>query len=298
VAPLPDFTDFAQRYAAGKAQVVWTSLVADLETPVSAMLKLAEGRPYSFLLESVTGGEIRGRYSLIGMKPDLVWRCYGDRVEINRDARCDLKSFQPLPGKPLDELRNLIAESRIELADELPPMAAGLFGFMTYDMVRQMERLPDNNPDSLELPDSIYVRPTVMAIFDSVKDEVTVVTPVYPRGDLTAGAAHSRALDRISSIVDSLDQPLGHSVHSDSPTLTFDAPDSNTTPDEYKAMVERAKEYIAAGDIFQTVISQRFQAPFPLSPFALYPTKTTALTWRKPKRPSARPPWHSGNSRC
>ena len=96
MTPLPDFNDFARRYTGARAQVVWTSLVADLETPVSAMLKLAEGRPYSFLLESVTGGEIRGRYSLIGMKPDLVWRCYGDRVEVNRDARHDLKRFEPL----------------------------------------------------------------------------------------------------------------------------------------------------------------------------------------------------------
>ena len=159
MTPSPDFDRFAELYAEGKPQVVWTSLVADLETPVSAMLKLAEGRPYSFLLESVTGGEIRGRYSLIGMKPDLVWRCFGDRVEINRDARHDLQRFEPLPGKPLDELRALIAESAIDLDDDLPPMAAGLFGFMTYDMVRQMERLPDANPDTLGIPDADLCAP-------------------------------------------------------------------------------------------------------------------------------------------
>ena len=98
MTPSPNYDVFAQRYAEGLPQVVWTSLVADLETPVSAMLKLAEGRPYSFLLESVTGGDVRGRYSLIGMKPDLVWRCSGDHVEINRQARHDQTAFEPLPA--------------------------------------------------------------------------------------------------------------------------------------------------------------------------------------------------------
>ena len=270
MAPLPDFTDFAQRYAAGKAQVVWTSLVADLETPVSAMLKLAEGRPYSFLLESVTGGEIRGRYSLIGMKPDLVWRCYGDRVEINRDARHDLKSFQPLPGKPLDELRNLIAESRIDLGDELPPMAAGLFGFMTYDMVRQMERLPDNNPDSLGLPDSIYVRPTVMAIFDTIMDRVIIVTPVWPTSDLSAERAYDIARERLADVVADFDRGLPHRPDMRRSEMPAPEPVSNITREQFHGMVEKAKEYIRAGDIFQVVPSQRFAVPFELPSFSLY----------------------------
>ena len=270
MAPLPDFTDFARCYAAGKAQVVWTSLVADLETPVSAMLKLAEGRPYSFLLESVTGGEVRGRYSLIGMKPDLVWRCYGDRVEINRNARSDLKSFQPLPGKPLDELRNLIAESRIDLADDLPPMAAGLFGFMTYDMVRQMERLPDDNPDRLGLPDSIYVRPTVMAIFDTIKDQVIVVTPVWPTDDVSAERAYDIARERLADVVADFNRGLPHRPDIRRTEMPAPEPVSNITREQFHGMVEKAKEYIRAGDIFQVVPSQRFAVPFELPSFSLY----------------------------
>ncbi|MGI9494383.1 MAG: anthranilate synthase component I [Geminicoccaceae bacterium] len=270
MAPLPDFTDFAPCYAAGKAQVVWTSMVADLETPVSAMLKLAEGRPYSFLLESVTGGEIRGRYSLIGMKPDLVWRCYADRVEINRDARCDLKAFEPLPGKPLDELRNLIAESRIDLADELPPMAAGLFGFMTYDMVRQMERLPDDNPDTLRVPDSVYVRPTVMAIFDTIKDRVIIVTPVWPSSDLSAERAYDMARERLADVVADFDRGLPHRPDRRRTEMPAPEPVSNVTREQFHGMVEKAKEYIRAGDIFQVVPSQRFAVPFELPSFSLY----------------------------
>ena len=146
MAPSPELADFVSAYGAGRPQVVWTSLVADLETPVSAMLKLAEGRPYSFLLEWVEGGAVRGRYSGIGLKPDLIWRCYGHRAEVNRQARHDLRAFEPSSGDALSDLRALIKASQIDLPDELPPMAAGLFGFMGYDMVRLMERLPDAIP--------------------------------------------------------------------------------------------------------------------------------------------------------
>ena len=126
----PDFSAFAESYAAGRPQVVWTRLVADLETPVSAMLKLADGRPLSFLFESVEGGAVRGRYSFIGLKPDLVWRARGDKAEINRRALTQPDAFEPLAGGALQSLRKLIAECRIEVPAKLPPMAAGLFGYM------------------------------------------------------------------------------------------------------------------------------------------------------------------------
>jgi anthranilate synthase component I len=106
----PDFESFTTRYAAGAAQVLWTTLVADLETPVSAMLKLADGRPNSFLLESVEGGATRGRYSIIGIKPDLVWRCRSAKAEINRRARYDANAFEPCPSSALEALRSLLAE--------------------------------------------------------------------------------------------------------------------------------------------------------------------------------------------
>ncbi|MGI9486845.1 MAG: anthranilate synthase component I [Geminicoccaceae bacterium] len=270
MTPSPDFDRFAELYAEGKPQVVWTSLVADLETPVSAMLKLAEGRPYSFLLESVTGGEIRGRYSLIGMKPDLVWRCFGDRVEINRDARHDLQRFEPLPGKPLDELRALIAESAIDLDDDLPPMAAGLFGFMTYDMVRQMERLPDANPDTLGIPDAVYVRPTVMAIFDTIKDQVIIVTPVRPSDERSPAHAYDLARERLADVVADFSRGLPRQVDRHRNAMPAPEPVSNMMREQFYEMVEKAKAYIRAGDIFQVVPSQRFTVPFELPSFALY----------------------------
>src|SRR5436309_4910308 len=116
---------FAARYARGEPQVVWTTLVADLETPVSAFLKVAGGRAMSFLLESVEGGAVRGRYSIIGLEPDVIWRSIDGRAEINRTARQQRDNFLPCRQAPLDALRALIAESRIELPEALPPMAAG-----------------------------------------------------------------------------------------------------------------------------------------------------------------------------
>ena len=270
MTPLPDYETFAARYAEGRPQVVWTTLVADLETPVSAMLKLAEGRSYSFLLESVTGGDVRGRYSLIGMKPDLIWRCRGDQVEVNRNARHDLQHFEPLPGKPLDELRALIEESRIDLDDDLPPMAAGLFGFMTYDMVRQMERLPDDNPDTLGIPDAVFMRPTVMAIFDTILDRVIIVTPVWSSDERSPTHAYDLARERLADVVADFGRGLPRQVDRHRTAAVPPEPVSNVTRENYHQMVERAKEYIRAGDIFQVVPSQRFTVPFELPSFALY----------------------------
>ena len=266
----PQSSAFAKCYARGEPQVVWTTLVADLETPVSAFLKIAAGRPMSFLLESVEGGAVRGRYSIIGLEPDLVWRTVGSRAEINRAPRDRGGRFEPCNQTPLAALRSLIAESRIALPPTLPPMAAGVFGYLGYDMVRLMEELPSPNPDPIGIPDALLMRPTLVVVFDTVTDTITIVTPVRPEAGVRAEAAFERAGRRLAGIVEALDAPLAHSpprVKSGSLTVW---PSSNTTPAEYERSVEVAKEYIAAGDIFQVVLSQRFQAPFELPPFALY----------------------------
>src|SRR5215467_6672366 len=203
----PQATAFAKRYARGEAQVVWTTLVSDLETPVSAFLKLANGRPMSFLLESVEGGAVRGRYSIIGLEPDLVWRTVDGRAEINRTPRRN-DTFTSCNEPPLKALRALVAESRIALPDMLPPMAAGIFGYLGYDMVRLIEELPAPNPDPIGVPDAILVRPTVVVVFDAVKDTITIVTPVRPDSALTADTALTRAGERLGAIVDALDAPL------------------------------------------------------------------------------------------
>jgi len=268
----PDFPSFAASYDAGRPQVLHVKRVADLETPVSAFLKLAEGRPNACLLESVQGGETRGRYSIIALKPDLIWRCRDGKAEINTNARADADAFRPDgdSGRPLEALKRLIRSIRMELPANLPPMAAGLFGYLGYDMVRLMERLPDQPPDAMKLPDAILMRPTIIAIFDNVRDEITVVTPVWPQAGLDARAAYARASERLSDAVSDLERPAPAVPAASGEQAHAGAVASNTTHGEYLAMVERAKEYIRAGDVFQVVPSQRFSMPFALPPFALY----------------------------
>jgi anthranilate synthase component 1 len=266
----PPRAEFATRYRAGTPQVVWTRLVADLETPVSAMLKLSDGRPMSCLLESVEGGAVRGRYSIIGIAPDVVWRAQGDQAEINRRAQSDPGAFEPDALPTLKSLRALLAASRIDLPAELPPIAAGVIGYMGYDTVRLVERLPNQPQDALAVPDGIFVRPTIMVVFDAIKDEMMVVTPVRPEPGVEAQEAYAAALDRLRGIVRALDEPLPHATSMASAHLVLPDPTSNTSPAEYMGMVRRAKEYIAAGDIFQVVLSQRFSVPFTLPPFSLY----------------------------
>ena len=269
----PGFEAFAPGFAQGRGQLVYTRLVADMETPVLAFLKLAtsadgKGRDNAFLLESVQGGEVRGRYSIIGLKPDLIWRCRDGVAEINRTALHDADSFVPQTARPLESLRALTRETQLAVPQGLPPMATGLFGYLGYDMARQVEDLPNPPPDTLGLPDAILLRPTITAIFDSVKDEIIVITPVWPGGD--AHAAYESAVARLEDAVAALEGPAPAPVPVPADLPTGVTVQSNMTKDEYFDVIRRAKEYIAAGDVFQVVPSQRFRRPFALPPFSLY----------------------------
>jgi anthranilate synthase component 1 len=266
----PAYAAFAAEYDKGRAQLLYTRLVADMETPVSAFLKLGEGKDNAFLLESVQGGETRGRYSIIGMKPDLVWRCQGGKAEINRNVLGDASRFMPESAKPLDSLRALTKEVRVTVPPGLPPMATGLFGYLGYDMARQVEDLPNPPPDTLGLPDAVLLRPTITAIFDSVKDEIILITPVWPDKAVDAKAAHARATARLDEAVAALERPAPPSAEVPAHLPTGVPVESNMTKDEYFDVVARAKEYIAAGDVFQVVPSQRFRRPFALPSFSLY----------------------------
>src|SRR6478736_6380638 len=242
---LPSFEAFSRVYEAGQPQIVRTSLVGDLETPVSAFLKLSEGTSGpAFLLESVEGGAVRGRYSMIGLSPDLVFRCRGSVAEINRVALQSPNAFDLCAEAPLDALRLLLAESAIPFGEDLPPMAAGVFGYLGYDMVRHMEKLGQPNPDILGLPDGVLVRPTIMVVFDAVRDELAILTPVRPQAHVPARAAYEMALDRIEATTATLEGPLPASQPPAGPELVARDAVSNTSPDEFKAMVARAKDYI------------------------------------------------------
>jgi len=264
----PGFEAFERAYDQGVAQVVWARLVDDLETPVSAYLKIAGGAPYAFLFESVEGGAWRGRYSIVAMKPDLIWRCRGDAAEIAEGEAIGREAFTPQAEGALASLRGLVARSRLDLPPGLPPMAAGLFGVLGYDMARLAERLPDVNPDPLDLPDAILIRPSIVAIFDAIAQEIVLVTTARP-SPLGARGAHDAARDRLESVAADLAAPLPKV----GPATAPPAPAPFASPvgrEAYVALVERAKAYIRAGDVFQVVPSHRFSAPYPRDPFALY----------------------------
>ncbi len=260
--------EFAAAYAAGQGALAAVTDVADLQTPVAAFLKLAHGQPNSFLLESVEGGSSRGRYSIIGMAPDLLWRCVAGRAEVNRHALAAPHAFVRDERPALDSLRAVVAESQMPLPPGVPPMCGGLFGMLGYDMVRLMERLPDKNADVLGLPDALLLRPTLFAVFDTVRDELTLAVPVRPAPGVAAEAAWDAAQARIADAQAALARPLPRAA----PPVALPPPDpvSNMDRAAFEAMVLRMKEYIVAGDIFQAVPSQRFSAPFALPPFALY----------------------------
>jgi anthranilate synthase component 1 len=271
---LPSTDLFAANFRKGKAQVVWTSLVSDMETPTSTYLKLAAGNPFSFLLESVVSGNKKDRYSFIGVRPDLIWKCKRQESFINRHALRDLNTFEKQASGPLQELRALVDESHIELPAGFPPIpvSAGLFGFLGYDMVRLIERVPDTKPDALGLDDAILMRPSLMAVFDDIENRITLITPVYPKTNGDPAESLKNARETLEKAAQQLKQPVKEMP---APKVAVPADfekqvKSNTSQDEFRTMVERAKEYIFAGDIFQAVLSQRFSVPFPMPPFSLY----------------------------
>ncbi|WP_374626879.1 anthranilate synthase component I [Devosia sp.] len=262
------FGQFASAYRSGRAQIVFRRVVADLETPIGAYLKLAEGRRNTFLLESVQDGATRGRYSMIGFDPDVILKVVNGKASINRNAGLEPEAFTPIAESPLDALRALVAESQADVPAGLPSTAAGIYGYLGYEMVRLMEVLPDRHGPGLGFPDAILMRPTVLAVFDTLKDELYVTAPVYVRPGVEAGQAWESAQSRIDDAVARLGRTLPYVASA--PEVDSVAVTSNTTPAEYARMVGDAKEYIRAGDIFQVVLSQRFEAPFTLPPTALY----------------------------
>ena len=266
----PSLGDFSAVYSEGQSQIVYQRIINDLDTPVSAYLKLALGKPYAFLFESVQGGEQRGRYSFLGFSPDIVWRSQDGQADIARGiTNIKNKAFTPITDKPLDSLRALQAECAFGLPEGMPPMAAGLFGYLGYDMVREAEHLPDVNADVIGTPDAIMVRPTIIAIFDQIAQEIIFATPVDGDTSGNAKAAYDAACKRIRHVVKDLSLPTANSNIPDLDIQTI-TPTLGTDEATFKSRVAKAKDYVKAGDVFQVVIGQRLEAPMPASPFALY----------------------------
>ncbi len=253
---------------AGRPALLWTRLVADTETPVAAALKLIEPGRGDFLLESVEGGSVRGRHSLIGLAPDLVFRATGNDAAINPHWLTDREAFAPCDQPALTALRDLVAQCRMDVPTALPRALACLVGYFGYETVGLVEKLPRPPANPIDVPDMMFVRPTVLLVIDRLADALFVVSPVWP-GSGDDNAAIAAAHDRIDATVARL-----HSTPLPAPVRIDEAPEIALEPvlppGRYAEMVAAAKEYIAAGDIFQVVLAQRFTVPFALPPFELY----------------------------
>ena len=269
MAGAQDRSEALARLGAGQHACRHLVLEADTETPVSAWLKLGQEGRGDFLLESVEGGRTRGRYSLIGLDPDLAFRAQGHRAETNRSWRTDRAAFQPEAAPTLDALRALVASIRMEVPEGLPPALPFLVGYFGYETATLVEKLPVPATDPLGVPDMVFVRPGLLLVFDRLADTLTLIAPVYADGVVDAEQAVTQADDRLQAAAARLTRPLP--PRSATPPLPdFAAPAPALAPGRYRDMVAAAKAYIAAGDIFQVVLAQRFSLPFPLPPFQLY----------------------------
>ncbi|MBZ6378616.1 anthranilate synthase component I [Pacificimonas flava] len=260
---------FREVYEAGRPQLAWVKTIADTDTPVSAMLKLARPKSGAFLLESVEGGEVRGRYTMLGFDPDLAFRARDSGCEINRDFAQDQGAFEEWEGQPLENLRALVGQCRMEVPQELPPVFSTLVGYLGYESICLTEPVLPAEGDGLDLPDMFFVRPSLILVFDQLEATLFIAAPVYPKPGVTADAAWTAAEERIETAR----SRLAGSLPARSSGLD-DLPSGDlvpaVTPEAYADKVARAKEYILAGDIFQVVLAQRFSMDFPLPPLALY----------------------------
>lgn len=257
----------------GRPALIWHQQLADLDTPIGAALKLIEPGRGDFILESVEGGNVRGRYTYIGLAPDLVFRAEGAKAAINRQWETDPDAFVETEGDGVAALRALVDECRMELPEGLPQSLACLVGYFGYETIGLIEKLPRPPESSLALPDMLFVRPTLILIFDRLEDKLHLVVPIWPTSgdtkDNTAEKSVDNAVERLETAAARLNAPYlpRHRQFSDLPEV---APKAVLDSADYARMVETAKDYIAAGDIFQVVLAQRFTQPFPLPPVDLY----------------------------
>lgn len=257
-----------QALAEGRSALIWRRQIADTDTPISAALKLFEPDRGDFLLESVEGGAVRGRYSLIGLAPDLVFRAVGDTAEINRNWQTDRDAFVPTDHGALAALRALVEECKADMDPALPSALACLVGYFGYETIGLVEKLPRPAANPIDVPDMLFVRPTVILIFDRLADALFLVAPVWKGSFTDPDKAIAAAHDRIDAAAARLAGPIPDAAPS------IELPDVVVTPilpdGRYGEMVNAAKDYIVAGDIFQVVLAQRFTSPFTLPPIALY----------------------------
>jgi len=258
---------FFKNYNDGIPQIIQKEFIADIETPISSLIKISQNEKYSFLLESVEGGDQRGRYSILGCDPDIIWEVSKNIAKVtslNQDL--DL-SF--LSEDPIKSLKQLVNFSKINKESNTSPFPV-LVGYLGYTMIQLMEKINLNNPDEINIPDAIMIRPKLVAVFDNIKDTINIQTSIYPDKKITAELAFSNANDYINIIIKKLNRDIPkESLFKKNKKLTLDFK-SNYTKKEYFNIVNKAKDYIIKGDIFQVVPSQRLKTDYNLSAQTLY----------------------------
>jgi len=260
----PTLDEFRKLAKPGALVPVYREILADLETPVTAYMKIAKGQPYAFLLESVEKADSIGRYSFIGANPSMVFKSKGNRVTLTRDGQ----SREYDSPDPLGELRTLMARYKAVQVEGVPEFHGGAVGYISYDQVRFFERLPDKNPDSLDLPDLYFMITDTILIFDHVNNRIKIVSNAHVEDG--ADAAYNEAIRKIDDLARLLKKPLVVSTERLHSGTLDQEPKSNFSREEFCAAVLKAKEYICAGDIFQVVLSQRFEREVYASPINLY----------------------------
>jgi len=260
-----NFADFKKNYDQNKTQIISSKLINQEETIISAYLKVAEKLENSFIFESLEDGEEKGRFSIIGLKPDKILKLKNQSISIEENDKEIIKS----EGNVNQIISNFISENIFEFSDKFPPIASGIFGYIGYDFVRNIEDLPNQNRDTLGLPDSILLRPSQVIVFDNKTKEISLITFSRPKKDISAEESIEIAKKNLFNLYDKLEKKEFIKTNKTN-QKALEAPKSNTSKEEYFEMVKKARDYIKAGDIFQVVPSQRFYAPFKIHPFELY----------------------------
>ena len=256
---------FIDNYIRNIPQILSHQIVADTETPVSTLLKISKNEKYSFLLESVEGGDQRGRYSLLGCKPDIIWKVKNGKVSITTNSKY-IKDNVSADLNPIQSLRNVLQLSKIQRDFNKTPYPV-LVGYLGYPMIQYMEKIILSNPDTLNIPEAVMIRPKIVAVFDNIKDTIDVMTAIYPEKNIKAEIALKKAEKLIEESVEKLNTQIAKDDVSNKKNIQIK---SNYKKEDYLKIVEKAKKYIHSGDIFQVVPSQRFQCEYILSAKTLY----------------------------
>ena len=260
--------DFIKNYKLSIPQIIQKELIADIETPISSLIKISKDQKYSFLLESVEGGDQRGRFSLLGCDPDIIWEIKNNKVNIKKlNKKLDL-SF--LSKNPIQSLKELINFCKIKRDFNAPPFPV-LVGYFGYPMIQLMEKIKLKNQDEINIPDAILIRPKLVAVFDNIKDTINIMTPIYPNSKITAEKALDEGNKYLNSNIEKLKKVrINFETKHRKTKKKIPKFKSNYTKEEYFKIIEKAKSYIQEGDIFQVVPSQRFKSEYNLDAITLY----------------------------